>query len=90
LKVQYPVSHAEFPLYEHHGADAAKAIKGKRQVYWGQGFSVTSIYQQGLLESGHVVLGPAVIEAPGTTTLVPPGWKYTVDQYLNGNLEVKK
>jgi N-methylhydantoinase A len=90
LKVQYPVSHVELPVYEHQGADAAKAIKGKRQVYWGRGFSATPVYQQGLLASGHVVPGPAVIEAPGTTTLVPPGWKYTVDQYLNGNLEVQK
>jgi N-methylhydantoinase A len=90
LRAEYPASHAKFPVYDYQGADAAKAIKGERQVYWGQGFSATPIYQQGLLASGNVVPGPAVIEAPGTTYLVAPGWKYTVDQYLNGDLEVQK
>lgn len=90
LKARYPVPHPEFPVHEYQGADAAKAVKGTRQVYWGQGFSATNIYQQDLLASGNVVPGPAIIEAPETTYLVPPGWKYTVDQYLNGSLEVQK
>jgi len=40
------------------------------------------------LLSGNVIKGPAVIEEPTTTTLVPPGWRAEVAR--TGALELSK
>jgi N-methylhydantoinase A/oxoprolinase/acetone carboxylase beta subunit len=34
------------------------------------------------LQPGNVVAGPAVVEAPATTLLVPPEWRATLDKNL--------
>ncbi len=48
----------------------------------------TQVYDYSLLGAGAVVKGPAVIELPFTTTLVPPGFKVTIDKYLNLVMEI--
>ena len=47
----------------------------------------TSIYEQGLLRPGNVVEGPAIIEAPDTNVVLPPGRHYTVNEFLSGIIE---
>jgi N-methylhydantoinase A len=90
LRASYPVPGISFPAQDYQGADSSAAVKEKRPVYWGEALAETRIYQHDLLACGNVVAGPAIIEAPATTYLVPPGWKYSVDQYLNGIMEVSK
>jgi N-methylhydantoinase A/acetophenone carboxylase len=82
-----PVHHYQFPSHNYEDQNPEKAYKGRRKVYWEDGFTETNIYEQNLLRSGNIVIGPAVIESEDTTVLVPPGRKYTVDKFLNGCLE---
>lgn len=34
--------------------------------------------------------GPAIIEAEDTTVVIEPGWRYTLDEYLNGVIEFQR
>jgi N-methylhydantoinase A len=43
----------------------------------------TSIYGGTKLETGNLVSGPAIIEEPTTTIVVPPKCKVEVDTYAN-------
>ncbi|MBM3156796.1 MAG: hydantoinase/oxoprolinase family protein [Chloroflexi bacterium] len=88
LKAICPTRHYELRKYTDEGVDASKARKGVRNVYWGKGFVNTPIYERDLLKCGNCVKGPAIIESPDTTYVVPPNWGYRVDKYLNGILEV--
>ena len=87
LNASAPVSHYQFPSQSYAGQNPEKAYKGGRKVYWEDGFTEANVYEHKLLQSGNVVMGPAVIESEDTTVLVPPGQKYTVDKFLNGSLE---
>jgi N-methylhydantoinase A len=88
LKALCPTHHYELRKHAEEGADPSQARKGVRNVYWGNGFISTAIYERGLLKCGNRVNGPAIIESPDTTYVIPAGWSYTVDRYLNGILEV--
>ncbi len=73
------------------GGSARAALKGKRQVYFPRPqrkFIDTPVYEYGRLEVGTTVKGPAIIELPFTTTLVPPDHKVTVDPFMNLVMEV--
>jgi N-methylhydantoinase A len=70
--------------------DLRAARKGKRQIFFTRPerkLIDTAIYDYERLGAGAVVKGPAVIELPFTTTLVPPDYKVTVDRYKNLILE---
>jgi N-methylhydantoinase A len=65
--------------------------KGKREIFFtrpDRKFIDTAVYDYERLGVGAVMRGPAVIELPFTTTLVPPDHKITVDPYLNLVMEV--
>ncbi|MFC5142746.1 hydantoinase/oxoprolinase family protein [Actinomycetospora rhizophila] len=69
-------------------ASGEPPVSGRRPVYLeiGQGFVDTPIYDYTALRAGHVVPGPAVIEVPTTTVVVPDGRTGTVDEL--GNLHI--
>jgi acetone carboxylase beta subunit len=58
------------------------ATKGKREAYFSGRMTQTSVYDMGKLEAGNVIEGPAIIEAPTTTLVVPGDMKVAVDEYL--------
>ena len=87
LKATCVTPHYKFKTFPSSGDDPGKALKGKRDVYWGEKFIETDVYDRKLLENGNIVKGPAVIEAEDTTYIIPAGRKYRVDQYLNGIIE---
>jgi N-methylhydantoinase A len=65
---------------------ASAARKQKRQVFFTRPerkLIDTPVYDYQRLGAGNVVRGPAIIELPFTTTLVPPEHKVTVDRYMN-------
>jgi N-methylhydantoinase A len=67
------------------------ACKGKRQVFFTRPerkLIDTPVYDYERLSSGATVRGPAIVELPFTTTLVPPEHKVTVDRYMNLVMEV--
>jgi len=47
----------------------------------------TTVYARELLPAGGVVTGPALVEEPGTTTVVPPGVRAAMDPHANLVLE---
>jgi N-methylhydantoinase A len=72
-------------------ADIKAARKGKREIFFARPewkFIDTPVYAYERLGVGATVKGPAVIELPFTTTLVPPGFRIVVDNYLNLVMEV--
>ncbi len=73
------------------GANPRAALKGKRRVFFARPqrkFFDTPVYDYERLGVGAAVKGPAIIELPFTTTLVPPDHKVTVDSYMNLVMEV--
>jgi N-methylhydantoinase A len=68
------------------------ARKGKRKIFFTRPerqFIETPIYDYSLLGAGARIKSPAVIELPFTTTLVPPGFSVTIDDYANLVMEVR-
>lgn len=82
----------EKPILEEYSlsdTDSQTAETGHRDVYWPDlGIQSSIIYNWVDLLPGHVVKGPAIIEAPFTTIAVPPGATYSVDNKLTGILEL--
>jgi N-methylhydantoinase A len=72
--------------YEEKGTDPSPAAKGTRKVCFASGdvhFIETKLYDYAKLEAGNRVNGPAIIEAPDTTIVIPPGCTSRVDIYRN-------
>jgi N-methylhydantoinase A/acetophenone carboxylase len=92
LKAWVNAPRHDLPTFPYAGANPSAARKASRPVYWrARGdFVETLIFQRETLRCGNVVEGPAVIEAENTTIVVPPRWHFTVDQHLNGVLELVK
>jgi N-methylhydantoinase A/oxoprolinase/acetone carboxylase beta subunit len=89
IKAIVPHPRVELPTYEEKGkTPPSSGLKGKRPVYWEEygEFRDTPIYEQKVLECGNVVMGPAIIEAEDTTTVLPPGTMLTVSKYLSGEI----
>jgi N-methylhydantoinase A len=70
------------------GGSLDDARKPSRKVWFKDaGFIDADIYERGRLPVGQKFDGPAIIEQPDTTTVMPPGTHCTVDDY--GNLIIK-
>lgn len=66
-------------------ADASSALLGTRPVCLDAtaGYVDTAVYDYRRLRCGHVIAGPAVVEVPTTTVVVPAGTTGTVDRLGN-------
>jgi len=64
--------------------------RAMRDVYWpqAQGFVMTPVYTGRDLLAGAVLVGPAVVEFPTTTIVIPPGWESRTDPV--GNMILRK
>ncbi len=69
-----------------HEAGVA-APTGCRNVTWGSEELETAIYDGPSLGAGASLQGPAIIESPGTSFAVPPGWTGAID--ISGNLVLR-
>ena len=89
LKVTVPTPKPVLPESALQGEDAKAAITGSRRAYWPETreWVETSLYDADSLQPGNVIDGPAVVEAPLTTIVVPPGMRYSIDRYGLGVLE---
>ena len=65
----------------------AEARVGERRAYFGR-FVPTTTYERARLPLGARVAGPAIVEQPDTTTVIPPGVTATVDDA--GNLRLRR
>jgi N-methylhydantoinase A/oxoprolinase/acetone carboxylase beta subunit len=68
------------------GRDSGPARKGYRRAYFTgaeAGYREAAIYDYTRLQAGNIVAGPAIIETPFTTVVVPLAHEADVDEYLN-------
>jgi N-methylhydantoinase A/oxoprolinase/acetone carboxylase beta subunit len=87
LKATWPLPKFELPTFPPAGTDPAHACKGQRPVWWGDNFKDTRVYNGGQLGHENIIEGPAIIEEPYTTLIVPEGWKITTDKHLTRIME---
>jgi N-methylhydantoinase A len=87
LKASAHLPDPEFTVHPETGENTDKALKGKRTIYWKGESQDAGVYELDKLGYGNTIKGPALIESPSTTVLVPPGSSYTVDEYLHGILK---
>ncbi|YCN57639.1 hydantoinase/oxoprolinase family protein [Rhodococcus erythropolis] len=83
-----PFSPALPDLKSADSADSTHARIGSRKVCLDGklGFVDTDVYDYSKLLAGHVLSGPAIVEVPTTTVVVPPGTTGTVDRLGNLNI----
>jgi N-methylhydantoinase A len=65
------------------GRAAEEARKSSRRAWFDGGFVQTPVYEHGRLGRGMVLAGPAIVESPFTTIVLPPGSRAELDRYLN-------
>ncbi|HEX7228944.1 MAG TPA: hydantoinase/oxoprolinase family protein, partial [Candidatus Binatia bacterium] len=67
------------------GRKLEAARTGERKVFFGSehGILTTRIFSRELLEPGHQISGPAIVEQLDTTTVIHPEQQATVDEYRN-------
>ena len=65
--------------------DPREALSGSRPVFFKatQGAIGCDVFERDRLKAGNMVPGPAIVEQPDTTTLIPPGNVGRVDEYGN-------
>ncbi len=75
----------EKPALPHRAAGNptpdAEAQVGTREVYWKGTWATTPIYAMDRLHADNRIVGPAIIEAPACTLIVPPGRLVWLDQH---------
>ncbi|MGH7768019.1 MAG: hydantoinase/oxoprolinase family protein [Candidatus Binatia bacterium] len=85
------VSQAKLSPAPATGRKVEAARTGERKIFFGKehGLLDCAIYRRDLLEPGHKIAGPAVIEQLDTTTVIHPEQQATVDDYRNLIVKVK-
>lgn len=63
--------------------DSSKALKRTRKCMFDGIFVETPVYDSEKLKSGNIILGPAIIEVPTTTAVIPQNYQCKVDEYNN-------
>ena len=74
-----------FQTTRESGKDAAPARTGARDVYSrekGKAEAYT-LYDRAKLQAGNEIAGPAIVEQPDSTTVIPRGYRGRVDGHLN-------
>ncbi|MFP5069721.1 hydantoinase/oxoprolinase family protein [Pseudonocardia nantongensis] len=70
-------------------AGGAPAPDRRRPVHFsGAGWVDTAVYDRAGLQTGHAFDGPAVVEQLDSTTLVPPGCRAELDEWLNIRIRI--
>jgi len=78
------------PLPLQGTAPLSGACSKSRKAYWSSlgGLADAPVFIFEELNPGNAVTGPAIVEAQDTTFVVDPGWRFSLDQYRNGVLEL--
>ena len=87
LRAKVTLPHFKPTRFEILEVKAEEAVKGERLVRWLDGKYLTKVYDFNRLKPGMSIKGPAIIESVDTTYVVPKGWRFMVDGYLNGVME---
>ncbi|MCU1463188.1 MAG: hydantoinase/oxoprolinase family protein [Acidimicrobiales bacterium] len=78
------------PTLAHVGdvTDASAAVKGRRPVFFGEGFVDTPVFDGARLGPGATIAGPALVEEPFTVVVLPPGDRAILDRHGNYDIIV--
>ena len=89
LRSRIPLPDPVFEVRPIGSADPSAARKGDRPVFWQEfaEYAPTPIFDDAAIVPGNIVEGPAILEAPNTTVVIPPGRRYERDRYNNGIIE---
>ncbi|WP_283139230.1 hydantoinase/oxoprolinase family protein [Rhizohabitans arisaemae] len=79
----------DLPVLPKPAGRVEDARKGSRPVFLDlrYGWADTAVYDYRALGPGHVITGPAIVEVPTTTVVVPSGAEGTIDRF--GNLAIR-
>ncbi len=89
LRAIVPVPRIEPTMDDATGPAAAGKPVGRRRIVTADGAAVEAeIWRRTDLAAGTVLAGPAIIEQPDATTVVPPGWSAARD--AAGNLDLRR
>ena len=80
----------QFKKNPRHAPNPHDALFGEQEFIYGQKTYKSKMYKRSLLRTGNTILSPALIVDDESTTLLPPGWGLTVDNYLNLIIQRKK
>lgn len=88
------ISSASVPHYQWQKLPSTKdasnaSLRGKRKVHLASGSPSVEVpvLDREKMQPDHAVSGPALVEAPQTTILVPTGWSLRIDPFNNAILE---
>jgi N-methylhydantoinase A len=89
LRAVSPVEGPRLEPLPEGGPDATPARIGERSVWFsgGGGAVEAAVFDRERLLAGNVLDGPALVLQVDSTTVVPPGWRATVDTWGNLVLE---
>jgi N-methylhydantoinase A len=85
------VARPALPALAEAGGDPARALRGHRPVDFAErGVHDTPVYLREKLPADAPLAGPAIIEEPATTIVVPPGDAARVDRYGNIHIAIEQ
>ncbi|WP_448812033.1 hydantoinase/oxoprolinase family protein [Agromyces bauzanensis] len=92
LEASAGVPHHELTAEPLGGEDAADAIVGEREAFWGPevGLATAPVYARDRLLPGNALEGPALVQGSDTTIVVPPGQRLTVDEWNDDILTISE
>jgi N-methylhydantoinase A len=86
-----PVAKPALPTIDGIGADLSRALRGHRRVDFAeQGIHESPVYLREKLPADARLAGPAIVEEPATTIVVPPGDSARVDEYGNIHITIEQ
>jgi N-methylhydantoinase A/acetone carboxylase beta subunit len=88
VKGSVPIEQPTLPVMARH--DGSPPVKATRDVWWTDGYATTDVYEMDDVRNGHVVEGPAVLEAESTTFPIPPDRRAWLDEHGIFHLENKE
>lgn len=83
VKVVGITEKVRFKKHPPESPNPQAALFGKQELIYGHKTFKAKLYKRPLLKTGNKILGPALIVDEEATTLLPPGWRLTVDGYFN-------
>ena len=76
--LRYNLEREGYEVTATPSGEEALLIVEERKVWFGDGWTDCPIYNRDRMQAGFSLVGPAIIEESGGTSIVPPGWKVTV------------
>ena len=83
LRVRSRALLAKPELRKEQASSGTPKASGTRQAYFGTGFVRAKVFEGARIKAGQTVTGPAIIEEPFTTIVIPPRWKVKLDRLGN-------